>query len=1357
MAVQDVEYRQADTQSSFLGALGMLSSSHSSVDFAGKVDLTGQAHSSPCRITHCLSVPEITDVAVHDVLGTIISSWTPNRLSRTLLEQVPLPRLTPTQPSVFSLATHVLKAQLVNLTSRLRSLEAENSSLNKDNTTIMAENSNLRCTNTILVSDLSTLNGELTKLRENNEKAIQTDKFKEDEANLQEDAWLDRKNSEPSPPMSEADLTLVDRSFATHDFEFLEDATTNLTKNFETKESHQDEQHRNVLNLASISTSPSTVMSSSTSTNTKTNTAATAAKEPLINVRINRPRSRTYPIPTLRRIATKTQQQPIRIPSAVKEIHKRKASSSRKLTTSHIRSSTLSPSDSASPSTSTSMVSSFSVSLNSGFSFKDQDKDRIHTDAKSRATMKTMKLKSKSSEDQAPGSENEKGVSTPPSSPTPHLRISPTLDTPGSHRTSPGSGSDFVKPLSLKPQKLNVPSPTRVARATVPASPIPRPPRSPHRPVSTLRIPLRSPARRRSRSTSRTRNANTSSTTNTPAKKRPALQALDVNASKPRVANGSKTMPPKVKPLRPKRSAKDLGKRRGVILTERLQGLASPTKDADGTKTSPHPLKDVAPAKRQDSCQTALASTNSVSTDSLQTELASVDSMCSVVRTDGHSSEDAYSDLDGDRKVKDAQLNVKRHDKPDSDKQQDNNPKDMATDNAASAKLCSSVLASLERICAAFSGSDLGSLEMTISEEGEGVVEEDVFESAVVGGGGAKKTGEEQSQTVTKERQVAVAAESAGAGVDEDSEDQEGDETLRIAASDLSRTVGLSRSLSLLPQIRRALMLESECGDSEEEDLDLDLDSQLKSTTDTTEDFFADSARASACRPSTPATKSKSRISVRSMIWSASTVSGSTPRRAPDLSPAKLLAYDKPSPSILSSSSSSSTSLASQSSSSDASVGSPTTFSPRARKLSRSKLQLPPMVLGSTAPRVGHVACASPPRPSNQTEPVERPKIGGSRSGVSPRSKDPASSAIARSPRSPPCSSSGNLKTVPSPSKAQIKTSPKKTATQRSPPRKSAIAAPRPVIFPVRKPQNPAKTGTEPRVSIGRNLLRHLPIGASTKITKPASKPPIAPAPAASAAQKSFLAPPTALLAPPSPETQIRSQTQAQTKPRSHTVNTISPLSPALSTPSQQALDDAAAAKKPRSNTVNTYSPVRSSPLAQSVVNAVRASRDSMSMRMRGKPGGTGGDGVGRTPGGQVPPVVSPTTLTVPSANTSPSAAPTTKGGTAPLRIAKKTAVAHAKPSTPAPPPASPQMSTASTTKRLQPPATSPNKVHLHPDDEAPPTAAFMRPKASAPSKDNIRTKRMTNSIAPLIPNWSPGAAPARCKGIFRNSLSMVR
>ncbi|KAJ3503753.1 hypothetical protein NLJ89_g8293 [Agrocybe chaxingu] len=1208
-----------------------------------------------------------------------------------------------------NLANRVLKAQLVNLTSRLRSLEVENSSLNKANTTLMAENKNLKRTNAILVSDMSALNGELTGLREThcgrfsqqqncippidertvsaiNEKVMQADKFER----------LDRKNNESSPPMSEADLTLVDRFFATQDFEFRKEDATNLAKNSETKGNHPNEQHRNVLNLASISTSPPTALSFSFNRNTNTSAAATA-KVYLHNVRVNRPRSRTYPIPTPRRIGTKTQQ-PICIPSVVKQIHK-----------PHVRSSTLSPSDSASPSTSMSMVSNFSASTSLGSSFKD--KDNVQADDNSKIS-NTMKLKSKLSEDQVPGSENEKGVSTPPPSPTPHLRISPTLGISGSPRTqSPSSSFDFVKPLSLKPQKSNVTSPTRVARAVVPVPPISRPPRSPHRPPSTLRTPLHSPARKGSRSTSRTRNASVSSTTNTPAKKRPALHALDVNVSRSRPVTGLKGTSPQVKPLRPKLSAKDLGKRCGVIMVERLQGLASPTKGMDVPKTSPTRLfKDVTPSPTNglDSSKSTLASASNVSTHSLQTELVSVDSMCSVVRTDGHSSDDACSDMDGDGKTKDVQLNVKRHDQLDSGKQSQDSPEDMAPDNAASAKLCSSVLASLERICAAFSGSDLGSLEMTISEESEGVVEEDVFESAVVGGGGgAKKAGEEQSQTVgADKRRAAVAAESAGVDVDEDSEDQEGDETLRITVNDLSRTVGLSRSLSGLPQIRRALMLESECGDSEEEDdadealstgSDLDLDLQLTSTT-----------KQGTCRPSTPATKSKSRTSVRSVIWSAA-ASGSTPRRATDLSPAKLLAYDKHDPSALSSSSSSSTSLASRSSSSDASEGSPTTFSPRVRRLSRSQLQLPPMVLGSTAPRVGHVACASPPRPSHRIGSVERAKIGGSRSGVSPRSKDPASSPIARLPRSLSGSSYANKLKTSSPGKVQIKTSPKKTAPQRSPPRKSAIASPRPVIFPL--------------------LLQQL-----LPLKNPSSphQPPCSPHPA--------------------PETQVRSQAHAQTKPRSHTVNTISPLPPALSTPSQQALDDAAAAKKPRSNTVNTYSPVRSSPLAQSVVNAVRASRDSMGMRMRGKPGSTAVGGAGRSPGEQVQPVGSPATPTVPSPNTSPSVSHTAKGGTAPLRIAKKTTAAQAKPSTPASPS---QVSPASSMKKPQPPATSHGNIHL--DAETPPTAAFMQPKASAPSKNNIRTKRMTNSIAPLIPNWSPGAAPARCKGIFRNSLSMVR
>lgn len=187
----------------------------------------------------------------------------------------------------------------------------------------------------------------------------------------------------------------------------------------------------------------------------------------------------------------------------------------------------------------------------------------------------------------------------------------------------------------------------------------------------------------------------------------------------------------------------------------------------------------------------------------------------------------------------------------------------------------------------------------------------------------------------------------------------------------------------------------------------------------------------------------------------------------------------------------------------------------------------------------------------------------------------------------------------------------------------------------------------------------------------------------------------------------------SQTKPRANTINTLSPLPPSLSTPSPMSLVAAAAATKPRSNTINTYSPISRSPLSRHVINnnSMESPTEILKSRLSSN--------VKR--GKHQPKSALSSRMNTPTSTTSIS----TKT-TLPLRVNKK--------------------------------AVKSQQIDVHESGPAPPTAAFMRPTVH-PASSN--TRRMSNSIAPLIPNWTPSSkngvlSPTKCRNMFRNSLSMV-
>ncbi|KAF5321558.1 hypothetical protein D9619_001466 [Psilocybe cf. subviscida] len=175
-------------------------------------------------------------------------------------------------------------------------------------------------------------------------------------------------------------------------------------------------------------------------------------------------------------------------------------------------------------------------------------------------------------------------------------------------------------------------------------------------------------------------------------------------------------------------------------------------------------------------------------------------------------------------------------------------------------------------------------------------------------------------------------------------------------------------------------------------------------------------------------------------------------------------------------------------------------------------------------------------------------------------------------------------------------------------------------------------------------------------------------------------------------------------KPRSNTINTISPLPPRYHTPMSLTPDSPT---KPRSNTVNSISPHARSPLSQNVVNAARDSQSRLN---------------------RPPPLPKPANeCTPPSPGRSLStkiAEATGVKSTAPLQIVKKGAAA--------------------------------SKVREK--RSLPPTAAFMRPRPAL-SPPTSTGRRISTSVAPLIPNWGSrngGLSASQARSMLRsNNVSM--
>ncbi|KAF8973032.1 hypothetical protein BDZ97DRAFT_1912626 [Flammula alnicola] len=186
-------------------------------------------------------------------------------------------------------------------------------------------------------------------------------------------------------------------------------------------------------------------------------------------------------------------------------------------------------------------------------------------------------------------------------------------------------------------------------------------------------------------------------------------------------------------------------------------------------------------------------------------------------------------------------------------------------------------------------------------------------------------------------------------------------------------------------------------------------------------------------------------------------------------------------------------------------------------------------------------------------------------------------------------------------------------------------------------------------------------------------------------------------------------------KRRSNTISTLSPLPPKSSTPSPQALVVPSLSTKPRSNTVNTYSPINRSPLSQHVTN------NSLEFQSRSNHTSVSQSTITQSSSSNKYLVPKPT----PSSTI---AQPTGLKSTAPLRVNKK------------------------------PTGIKPQPAVCEKTGPALPTAAFMRPNVHLGSTN---TRRMTNSVTPLIPNCTSIAAngvmsPTQCRHMFRNRLSML-
>jgi hypothetical protein len=106
-----------------------------------------QKMSSLGELSCSLSMPDVNDCSVHEVIGTIISSWCPSFLSYSVFGQAQLQK----SRTSFSAVITVLKFQFIRLKNRIRSLEAENESL--------------KHANSVLQSDVAALERELSDLK----------------------------------------------------------------------------------------------------------------------------------------------------------------------------------------------------------------------------------------------------------------------------------------------------------------------------------------------------------------------------------------------------------------------------------------------------------------------------------------------------------------------------------------------------------------------------------------------------------------------------------------------------------------------------------------------------------------------------------------------------------------------------------------------------------------------------------------------------------------------------------------------------------------------------------------------------------------------------------------------------------------------------------------------------------------------------------------------------------------------------------------------------------------------------------------------------------------------------------------
>ena len=264
----------------------------------------------------------------------------------------------------------------------------------------------------------------------------------------------------------------------------------------------------------------------------------------------------------------------------------------------------------------------------------------------------------------------------------------------------------------------------------------------------------------------------------------------------------------------------------------------------------------------------------------------------------------------------------------------------------------------------------------------------------------------------------------------------------------------------------------------------------------------------------------------------------------------------------------------------------------------------------------------------------------------------------------------------------------------------------------VSKPQSRPPTSGDSKTSTGRGILRQLSnIPASASKSRPsivsaAASPRLIETPLQ---VKSRL--PSGKPQTPSSQndTSVSSLLCELSAPNAQTPAAASGIDP-ISTPPKISIARHAKTKL-RSNTINKYSPMKSSPLSQTVV-IVSADLESESTALNGEK--------------SAPPLTSghASTLRITGDKSLPLLSP--------ARFMSKSAVLKAQ------------------VKKNPNTSTAVAKL----DVSSPPTAAFMKPVDHLPMK---ATKRMTNSMKPLIPTWTPGmSTPAQCRRMFRNSLSMV-